>query len=92
MERYVVSSPVLEGWRKGTLASENARSQYFRESLIRMQRDLLNLVEAEGVPGRLGIHWEFRTVDDQFLWNPQIGVPEDAVELIVVAEVEFREA
>lgn len=92
MRRFVVASPILEGWRQGSLSSENARSQYLRECLIGMQRDVLKLVEDEGIPVQMGIHWEFRTADDVFLWNPQNGVPEDAVELVVVAEVQrFKE-
>jgi hypothetical protein len=90
--RFVVSSPVLEGWRQGVFSSENARSQYFREGLIRMQREVLALVEQEGVPVRMSVHWEFRTENDVFVWNPQRGVPPDAVELVVVAEVQgFKE-
>jgi hypothetical protein len=87
LKRFVVASPILDGWGKGTFMSDSARSLYFRQSLIQMQRDVLDLVEAEGVPAALSIHWEFRTADDVFLWNPQSGVPEGAVELVVVAEV-----
>jgi hypothetical protein len=58
-----------------------------------MQRDLLDLVERQGVPARMSIHWQFRTdTDESFLWNPQVGLPADAVEVTVVAEVDgFRD-
>lgn len=78
-------------WVGAGISTESKRSYELRMAMIQAQRTAMDRLD-RNYPTHMKVHWLIQLADkSEWVWNPQMGVPEDAKELVfVICELEHQ--
>lgn len=88
MEQLVrLCVPVRDDWRGAGITAESKRSYELRQALIRAQNEAFDILDGN-YPAHMKVSWRIVIDGDdtEWEWNPQVGVPAAAKELVFVVE------
>lgn len=86
MELLRESLPVQAAWVGSGITAESKRSFELRMALIRAQQRAIDRLDGR-YPANMKVSWRITMADDsEWEWNPQVGVPDNAVTLVFLVE------